>query len=155
MHWLQCVFPRIVSTNHFTRVSLFNLKQLSNSSCTDFPFSSFFQYKHESIPKFLVPVCLNYHQTSHIKCTLVGNIIVDHSNAVGASPVGVAPTTSEFSTYHLASMDWAKTTTRWDKKHLRFGIWCSLYHRFDGIFCDTVTILTAITRAIIMISNIW
>ena len=29
-------------------------------------------------------------------------------------------------------MDWAKTTARWDKKHLSFGIWCTLYQRFDG-----------------------
>ena len=38
----------------------------------------------------------------------VGNKIVDHSDVVGASPVGTAPTTSSFSTYFLASMDWAK-----------------------------------------------
>ena len=30
-------------------------------------------------------------------------------------------TTSSFSTWHLASMDWAKTTSRWDQKHLSFG----------------------------------
>ena len=30
--------------------------------------------------------------------TLVGNWIVDHSDVVGASPVGAAPTTSSFST---------------------------------------------------------
>ena len=30
--------------------------------------------------------------------TLVGNKIVDHSDVVGASPVGAAPTTSSFST---------------------------------------------------------
>ena len=29
---------------------------------------------------------------------LVGNKIVDHSDVVGASPVGAAPTTSSFST---------------------------------------------------------
>ena len=29
-------------------------------------------------------------------------------------------------------MDWAKTNTRWDEKHLRFGIWCDLYSRFYG-----------------------
>ena len=32
------------------------------------------------------------------KSTFVGNKIVDHSDAVGASPVGAAPTTSSFST---------------------------------------------------------
>ena len=36
-------------------------------------------------------------QVSNIECTL-GNKIVDHSDVVGASPVGAAPTTSSFST---------------------------------------------------------
>ena len=38
-----------------------------------------------------------YLQTSNISHTL-GNIIVDLSDVVGASPVGAAPTTSSFST---------------------------------------------------------
>ena len=66
-----------------------------------------------------------YRQISHISCTLVGNKIVDHSDVVGASPVGAAPTTSSFSTYYLASIDWAKTTARRDEKHLNFMIWCA------------------------------
>ena len=37
-----------------------------------------------------------YSQTSNINCTL-GNKIVDHTDVVGASPVGTAPTTSSFS----------------------------------------------------------
>ena len=41
---------------------------------------------------------LKYPETSNIRCTLVVNKIVDHSDVVGASPVGVAPTTSSFST---------------------------------------------------------
>ena len=40
----------------------------------------------------------DWRQTSNIKLTLVGNKIVDHSDVVGASPVGAAPTTSSFST---------------------------------------------------------
>ena len=39
-----------------------------------------------------------YHQVSNIRRTLVGNKIVDHSDVVGASPVGAAPTTSSFTT---------------------------------------------------------
>ena len=35
-----------------------------------------------------------YRQTFNISVTLVGNKIVDHSDEVGASPVGAAPTTS-------------------------------------------------------------
>ena len=39
-----------------------------------------------------------FHQVSNISRTLEGNKIVDHSDVVGASPVGAAPTTSSFST---------------------------------------------------------
>ena len=67
---------------------------------------------------------LHYRKTSDICRTLVGNKIVDNSDVVGASPVGAAPTTSSFSNWHLASMDWAKTTARGYKTHLIFGIWC-------------------------------
>ena len=40
----------------------------------------------------------HYRKVSNISRTLVGNKIVDHSDVVGASPVGAAPTTSSFST---------------------------------------------------------
>ena len=39
-----------------------------------------------------------YRQTSNINRTLVGTKTVDHSDVVGASPVGAAPTTSSIST---------------------------------------------------------
>ena len=68
-----------------------------------------------------------YRQVSNISCTFVGNKIVDHSDVVGASPVGAAPSTSSFSTQHMVLLDWAKTTTRRDEKHLSLGIWCVLY----------------------------
>ena len=58
-----------------------------------------------------------------ISRTLVGNKTVEHSDAEGASPVGAASTTSSFSTQQLASMDWAKTTTKLDeKKVFGFGV---------------------------------
>ena len=41
---------------------------------------------------------LEYRQTSNISHTLAGNKIVDHSDVVGASPVGAAPTTFSLST---------------------------------------------------------
>ena len=41
---------------------------------------------------------IKYRKISNISRTLVGNKIVDHSDVVGASPVGAAPTTSSFST---------------------------------------------------------
>ena len=39
-----------------------------------------------------------YRKSSNIRFTLAGNKIVDHSDVVGASPIGAAPTTSSFST---------------------------------------------------------
>ena len=59
-------------------------------------------------------------QTTNISRTLAGNKTVDHSDVVGASPVGAAPTTSSFSTKHLVSMDWAETTARRHYNHLSF-----------------------------------
>ena len=41
---------------------------------------------------------LAYRQVSNIRRTLAGSKFVDHSDVVGASPVGAAPTTSSFST---------------------------------------------------------
>ena len=38
-----------------------------------------------------------YRQIYNITCTLLGKRIVDHSDVVGVSPVGAAPTTSSFS----------------------------------------------------------
>ena len=51
-----------------------------------------------------------YRQISNISRTLVGNYIVDHPDVVGTSPVRAAPTTSLFSTQHLASIYCAKAT---------------------------------------------
>ena len=65
---------------------------------------------------------LTYQQTSNIRLALVGSKTVDHSDVVGASPVGPAATTSSFATQHLASVDGAKqTTARRDEKHLSFS----------------------------------
>ena len=41
---------------------------------------------------------LHSRHTSNITGTLVGNKTVDHSDVVGAPPVGAAPTTSSFLT---------------------------------------------------------
>ena len=40
--------------------------------------------------------CQDYRQILNIRHILVGNVIVDLSDVVGASPVGAAPTTSSF-----------------------------------------------------------
>ena len=63
---------------------------------------------------------LTYHQVSSIRCTWVGNDIVDHSDVVRASPVGAAPPTSSFSTEHLGSIYCAKTTASQVEKHFKF-----------------------------------
>ena len=65
---------------------------------------------------------ITYRETFNKGRTLVDNKIVNHSDVV----VGAASTTSSFSAYHLASMDWAKTTAIWGEKHLSFFIWCGL-----------------------------
>ena len=62
----------------------------------------------------------HYRQVSNISRTSVGNDTVDHSDVVGASPVGAAPTTSSFSTEHLASIYRAKTTASRFEKQLSF-----------------------------------
>ena len=99
-----------------------------------------------------LPLCCNYHQTFNIRGTIVGNKLVDHSDVVGASPVGAAPTTSSFSTYRLASVDLAKTAVRREENYLSFVIWCDLYYIFYGTvsiwlfgnfsrhFCQTSTL---------------
>ena len=40
-----------------------------------------------------------YRQASNIRRTFASNKFADHSDAVGALPVGAAPTASSFSTY--------------------------------------------------------
>ena len=54
----------------------------------------------------------NYRKFSNIRRILLGNEIVDHSDVVGASPVVAAPTTSSFSTWHLASRDSPKDSPK-------------------------------------------
>ena len=85
-----------------------------------------------------------YRQVSNISRTLVGNEIVDHSDVVGASPVGAAPITSSFSTQRLASIYCAKTMATRDGKHLSWGIWCAVYYRFYGICISLCTCIQAL-----------
>ena len=72
----------------------------------------------------------NLSNKSHL--ARVGNKIVDHSDVVWPSPVGAAPTTSSFTTKHLAPMDCTKQLQDEARKYLGLGICCSLYQRFDG-----------------------
>ena len=79
-----------------------------------------------------VEFCWHYHHTTNISRTLLGNEMVDHSDEIGASPVGAALTTSSFLAEHLAAMIWANTTARRDEKHLSFLIWCDWCKKFEG-----------------------
>ena len=49
-----------------------------------------------NLPPPTHPLKLEYRKPSNISPTLIGNKIVDHSDVVGVSPVGAAPTTSSF-----------------------------------------------------------
>ena len=60
--------------------------------------------------------------------------VPDCSDIVGALPVSAAPVTSSFSTLHLVSVDWAKTTARRIENHLSFRIWCVLYVYIENIY---------------------
>ena len=89
-----------------------------------------FWMKHSGIWNRCILGFGNYCQFSNIRRILVGNLIVDHSNVVGASPVDAAPTSSSCLDLTAGLMDWAKTTARWNENHLSFGIWCDLYQIF-------------------------
>ena len=108
-----------------------------STECGDFQDQS--EMKKRTIDKFVVNSVflsrfwnLVYHKTCNIKRNLLGNEIVDHSIVIGASPVGAAPIESLFSTWHLDSVDWAKSTARRNEKHFIVGIWCHLYKRFHS-----------------------
>ena len=70
---------------------------------------------------------MNYRQVSNIRRTLVGNEIVDHSDIVGASPVGAAPTTS--SSRLNTWLQWIGQKQLQDETR-SFVIWCVLYRDF-------------------------
>ena len=98
------------------QVQNYDVDGSSESKLEQNKFSEYFNYE-----------LVNYRQVYTITCTWVGNEIVDHSDVVGASPVGAAPTSSSFSTEHMASKYCAKTTASWVEKCLSFRIWCVLY----------------------------
>ena len=68
-----------------------------------------------------------YHQTSNISCTLVGNIIVDHSDVVGASPIGAAPKKLYFQLNTWLQWTGQRQLQNKTRKHLSLRIWCHLY----------------------------
>ena len=63
---------------------------------------------------------VKHRNFTDISRTLVANIIVGHSDVVGASPVGADPTTSSLFTSHMASIGCATTALRRREKTLKF-----------------------------------
>ena len=70
------------------KVAIF-VHAVENYMCCELLRTNRFDHKHENSA---------YRQVSNIRRTFVCNKIVDHSDVVGASLVGAAPTTSLFST---------------------------------------------------------
>ena len=68
-----------------------------------------------------------YRKVTNIRRSLLGNKLGDHSDVVGASAVGAAPITYSFSTKHMASMDWTKTTARRDEE-----IWQYVFFKLES-----------------------
>ena len=78
-------------------------------------FCWFVMYSHFGI------VGIDYRQVSNIRRNLVGNKIVDHSDGVGASPVGAAPTTSSFSTPTPGFIGLCKDICKARRETFKFG----------------------------------
>ena len=75
----------------------------------------------------------DYLHNYNISRILVGHKIVDHSDIVGAAPALLQLHLHSRLNTWLASLDWAKTTSRRDEKHLSFVIWYAIYDRFDSV----------------------
>ena len=114
--YLNSLAPREFSCN-FKSV-IFKLMSRIDILCTSFELAFWWMRRDRSD---------DYRKTSNIRRTVRGNKIVDHSDVIGASPVGAAPTTSSFSTWHLASRNSAKEAARHYENLLSVGIWCDLY----------------------------
>ena len=67
---------------------------------------------------YLVAFTSSSATTQRNAAVLTETTTVDYSDVVGASPVGAAPTTSSFSTWHLASIYITKTTVWRDEENL-------------------------------------
>ena len=74
------------------------MKYGSNNKLVQILKHAYIIHTNQDLKQYMQMKWLIYRQVSNIRHTLVGNQIVDHSDVVGASPVGAAPTTSSFST---------------------------------------------------------
>ena len=83
--------PEYLSTSTSTSKSTMTLELTSTVRVPEIQYAS-------TSTEYEYPSPAEYRNTSDISGTLLGNKIVDHSEVVGASPAGAAPTTSSFST---------------------------------------------------------
>ena len=88
-HWTDVLFFHSGIESPFSILTLYLW-----STCVTAAFAAVERVEYQSDPNEIDI----YRKLSNIRRTLVGNEIVDHSDVVGASPVGAAPTTSSFST---------------------------------------------------------
>ena len=79
-----------------------------------------------------------YRKTSNISRTLASIKNVDHSDVVGTSPVGAAPTTSSFNILYTAA--------RTEEKHLSLGIGAT-YIRDLTLFFHQNLLRRSLTRS--------
>ena len=73
-----------------------------------------------------LPIPSNFKYKVHLR----RQQLIDHSDVVGAAPVGAAPTTFSFYIHLTPGFNGlAKTTAKRDEKYLSCGIWCAVYLR--------------------------
>ena len=89
---------------------------------------------HDRYPHRLT-VRMSYHQTFDMRCIVVGNKIVDHSDVVVCS----ASTTSSFSTWHLVSINGLGTgNCKTSRESFQFWdlLWLLTEILWYAMFCD-------------------
>ena len=84
---------------------------------------------------------LAYRQSCNIRGSLVGNKIVDHSDVVGASPIGAAPTTSSVSIWNMSSVDWTNWRQLQDeaRNNLLLGVGATYFTGFTVVLTRPMT----------------
>ena len=91
-HWLGTYIKDSLHMNEQTCIMHWSYILFAATHHVWFMMKIFLHKEHQ------LPAGWTSHEVSSISLTFVGNQIVDHSDVVGESPVGAAPTTSSFST---------------------------------------------------------
>ena len=85
-----------------------------------------FSYTKYFVHSYTVDVVFTLSYKSHLR-RQYNSWSLRCSWRMACRPVGAAPTTSSFSTKHIASIACPKTTATRDEKRLSYGILCNLY----------------------------